>query len=81
MKKYNKWNVFLDRLAALLAGTFIIKFVYTYWDYRTHPEVYAAFSAPWYTSVQLYGAAALAAAAIAAAGKAATGKQSDFSGK
>ena len=38
------------------------------WDYKAHPGLYAMRSAPWYTSILLYGlvtAAVLAAAVIA----------------
>ena len=29
--------------------------VYTVWDFKTHPELYVVQSAPWYTSILIYG--------------------------
>ena len=36
-------------------GVFIGHGVYTVWDFKTHPELYVVQSAPWYTSILIYG--------------------------
>lgn len=50
----------LNQLLNILIGTFIGVFIghgiYVYWDFKTHPDLYAAWSAPWYTSILVYGA-------------------------
>lgn len=49
----------LDFILNILMGSFIGVFLgcwaYTFWDYKTHPDLYAMWSAPWYTNVQIYG--------------------------
>jgi hypothetical protein len=35
---------------------FIGRGIYVVWDYKTHPELYAMQSAPWYTSILVFGA-------------------------
>ena len=42
------------------AGSLLAHGVYKYIDYKTHPEIYEAWSAPWYTGLLLHGAAAAA---------------------
>jgi ABC-type antimicrobial peptide transport system permease subunit len=37
-------------------GVFIGRGIYVIWDFKTHPELYAVQSAPWYTSILVYGA-------------------------
>lgn len=41
-------------------GVFIAESISTYWDYKTHPEIYEVTSAPWYTSIILFGIITLA---------------------
>lgn len=36
-------------------GVFIGHGIYVFWDYKTHPGLYAMQSAPWYTSILVYG--------------------------
>lgn len=38
-------------------GVYIGSTVYTYWEYQKYPELYAMYSAPWYTSVMVRGVA------------------------
>lgn len=38
-------------------GVFIGSTVYTYWEYQKNPELYAMYSAPWYTSAMVHGVA------------------------
>lgn len=40
-------------------GVFIGRGIYVFWDYKTHPGLYAMQSAPWYTSILVYGIATL----------------------
>ncbi len=52
---YYKLNTFLNCLIGAFIGVFFARSVYTYWDYRAHPEIYKVSSAPWYTSILLFG--------------------------
>ena len=52
---WNKLNTFLNCLIGVFIGVFLARSVYTYWDYKTHPEIYAVSSAPWYTAILLFG--------------------------
>lgn len=36
-------------------GVFIGNGIYVFWDYKTHPDLYAMWSAPWYTGILVYG--------------------------
>ena len=54
---WNKLNTFLNCLIGAFIGVFLARSVYTYWDYKTHPELYAQMSAPWYTPILLSGIA------------------------
>ena len=51
----DKINTFLNCLIRAFIGVFLARSVYTYWDYKTHPELYAVSSAPWYTTILLFG--------------------------
>ena len=51
----DKINNFLNCLIGAFIGVFLARSVYTYWDYKTHPELYAMSSAPWYTTILLFG--------------------------
>ena len=52
---WNKLNGFLNCLIGAFIGVFLAGSIYTYWDYRTHPEIYKVSSAPWYTGILLFG--------------------------
>ena len=52
---WNKINTFLNCLIGAFIGVFLARSVYTYWDYKTHPEIYAVSSPPWYTAILLFG--------------------------
>ncbi len=52
MKKvYN----FLKLFVTTEFGSFIGYSIYKYWDYKKHPVIYEANSAPWYTSIIVAG--------------------------
>lgn len=50
-----KINIIINIFIAVLIGVFIGHGVYTVWDFKTHPELYVVQSAPWYTSILIYG--------------------------
>lgn len=50
-----KVNNFLNIIIGAFVGVFIGHGVYVFWDYKTHPEIYVSYSAPWYTSILVYG--------------------------
>ena len=45
-------------------GAFFGSTIYTCWDYHAHPGLYALTSAPWYTSIVMYGILTAIAAAV-----------------
>ena len=50
-----KINSILNIIIGSSIGVFIGHGIYVYWDYKTHPDLYAMQSAPWYTSILVYG--------------------------
>ena len=42
-------------MIGLFIGVFIGRGIYVFWDYKTHPDLYAMQSAPWYTSFFVNG--------------------------
>lgn len=50
-----KINNFLNVLIGVSVGTFVGHSAYIIYDYKAHPGLYAMQSAPWYTSIQMYG--------------------------
>ena len=57
---WSKLNNILNILMGSFVGVFIGYGIYSVWDYKTHPDLYAMQSAPWYTSILLYGILAVA---------------------
>ena len=57
---WNRLNTFLNCVIGAFTGVFLAESIYTYWDYKTHPKIYEAASAPWYTSILLFGIITLA---------------------
>lgn len=51
----NRLNQILNIIIGSVVGVFIGHGLYTVWDYKTHPGLYAMQSAPWYTSILVYG--------------------------
>ena len=62
---WNKLNTFLNCVMGAFTGVFLAELIYTYWDYKTHPEIYAVTSAPWYTAILLFGVITLAIILVA----------------
>lgn len=50
-----KINNFLNVLIGVSVGAFVGHSAYIIYDYKAHPGLYAMQSAPWYTSIQMYG--------------------------
>lgn len=50
-----KLNYILNIVAGSFIGVFTGCGIYTFWDYRTHPGLYAMQSAPWYTGIFMDG--------------------------
>lgn len=51
-----KLNRLLNTITGAFVGVFIGHGLYVFWDFKAHPDLYAMQSAPWYTSILLYGA-------------------------
>jgi ABC-type antimicrobial peptide transport system permease subunit len=49
-------NIILNTIMGAFIGVFIGRGIYVIWDFKAHPELYAVQSAPWYTSILVYGA-------------------------
>lgn len=52
---YKRINTFLNCVIGAFVGVFIAESIFTYWDFKTHPKIYEVTSAPWYTSIVLFG--------------------------
>lgn len=61
-----KLNNLLNIIIGVFIGVFIGHGIYIFWDYKTHPEIYASYSAPWYTSILVYGVFTVVVVFIAA---------------
>ena len=55
MLMLKKINHILNIIIESFIGVFIGHGIYVFWDYKTHPDLYAMQSAPWYTSILVYG--------------------------
>ena len=73
VKKESRGEIMLNRMSKILTiimGCLIAAFIgyglYKYWDYQTHPDLYAVQSAPWYTSLMIYGVGLLVVLVICA---------------
>ncbi len=49
-----KINWILNILMGTMVGVWLGHGLYVLWDYKTHPDLYAMQSAPWYTSILTY---------------------------
>ncbi|MBO5281984.1 MAG: hypothetical protein J6B43_02470 [Lachnospiraceae bacterium] len=50
-----KLNHILNIIIGAFGGAFIGHGIYIVWDFKTNPKLYAMQSAPWYTSILVYG--------------------------
>ena len=62
---YKRINTFLNCVIGAFTGVFIAESIFTYWDFKTHPKIYEVTSAPWYTSIILFGTITLAIILVA----------------
>lgn len=58
-------NQILNTIICAFIGVFIGHGIYIFWDFNSHPDLYAMQSAPWYTSIVLYGVMMVIVVAIA----------------
>ena len=59
-----KLNYILNIMMGTCVGVFIGHGIYAVWDFKTRPELYEMQSAPWYTSILVYGAFTIMVLAI-----------------
>lgn len=59
-----KLNTLLNTIIGAFIGAFIGYGIYVIWDFKTHPELYAMQSAPWYTGILVYGIATLVVVSV-----------------
>lgn len=52
-------NFILSIIMSVFVGVFIGHAAYILWSVKAYPEIYAIQSAPWYTSILLYGAVSI----------------------
>lgn len=50
-----KVNTFINMLMVTFPVIFAVSAVLKYSDYKSHPDLYAAQSAPWYLNIQITG--------------------------
>ena len=62
-------NQIINITIGSFVGVFIGHGIYVFWDYRTHPDLYAMQSAPWYTSIFIYAIGMLIFLAVAVIAK------------
>ncbi len=58
MKKINST---LNIVIGVFVGLFFGYSIFKLYDFKMHPKIYAMQSAPWYTSILIYGAVTVAA--------------------
>lgn len=47
--------MYINIITGSFIGLFIGHSIYRYFHYKKHPSLYEIQSAPWYTSIQIYG--------------------------
>lgn len=55
-----KVNSILNIAIGLDIGAFVVYGICVFWDYKAHPDLYEMRSAPWYTSILVFGICAFA---------------------
>ncbi len=55
LERLKKWNMNLNIIIGSFIGVFIGHSMYRYFDYKKQPGLYEIQSAPWYSSIQIYG--------------------------
>lgn len=59
-----KVNFLMNIIIGTFIGIFIGNALYVIWDYRASPGKYIIMSAPWYTSILLYGVVTLGVVSV-----------------
>ena len=59
------WNMNLNIIIGSFIGVFIGHSIYKYFNYKKYPGLYEIQSAPWYTSILIYGLGAFIVIIIA----------------
>jgi len=59
-----KLNQIINGIRGAFIGVFIGHGIFVFWEYKTRPELYAMQSAPWYTSILVYGAFTIVVLAV-----------------
>ena len=62
-------NQVLNIIISSSVGIFIGYSLFQCWDVHTHPDLYAMQSAPWYTSILVYGIVTCIVLAVCMTGK------------
>lgn len=55
MERLKRYDLYLSYIIGSFVGVFISSSIYKYFDYKKYPKLYKIQSAPWYTSIQIYG--------------------------
>lgn len=50
-----KINQILNIIIGAFIGVFIGHGIYVFWEFKSHPDLHVPYSAPWYTSILLWG--------------------------
>lgn len=50
-----KLDFILNIVIGSFIGVFVGRGIFVFWDYKTHPDLYAMQSAPWYTGILVCG--------------------------
>ena len=59
----------LNICSGAFVGVFLGHWIYLYWHFRTHPELYAMNSAPWYVGLYIPGIVTAVLFALCLVGK------------
>ena len=51
---FRKLNRILNCVIGFFIGFFIGRCIVIFWNLKMHPDLYASYSAPWYTSIIVY---------------------------
>lgn len=61
-----KLDMILNIVIGAFIGNFIGSGIYNFWHFKTYPDLYFVYPAPWYTSIFLCGAVTVIVVAVAA---------------
>ena len=58
-RRIHMWRNQLNRILNIIMGSAVGVFIgyglYSFWEYKKYPELYAMRSAPWYINILVYG--------------------------